>query len=319
MKVLVSAPHLIPEIERFVSVFEKCGLEIEIAEVEERLAESALLGYAGEFDAAICGDDSFTALVLQAASPRLKVISKWGTGIDSIDLEAAKQLGIQVFNTPQAFTDTVADSVLSYILAFARRSYQMDREMKSGLWHKVPARALNECTLGVIGVGNIGQAVLRRAKAFGMRLLGNDIAEVAQGFVSEVGVEMMTLDQLLGESDFVSLNCDLNPTSLQLIDNQALSRMKSEATLINTARGPVVEEPALVRALQDGAIAGAALDVFEDEPLAADSPLRQMDNVMLAPHNANSGAAAKERVHWSTLRNLVGGLGIPWPEDVLVE
>jgi phosphoglycerate dehydrogenase-like enzyme len=130
---------------------------------------------------------------------------------------------------------------------------------------------------------------------------------------------MMTLDQLLGESDFVSLNCDLNPTSLQLIDNQALSRMKSEATLINTARGQVVEEPALVRALQDGAIAGAALDVFEDEPLAADSPLRQMDNVMLAPHNANSGAAAKERVHWSTLRNLVGGLGIPWPEDVLVE
>jgi D-3-phosphoglycerate dehydrogenase len=199
---------------------------------------------------------------------------------------------------------------MGYILAFARQQPWMDKEVKSGVWQKIPGRSLSECTLGVIGVGNIGKAVLRRARGFGMRLLGNDIIPIPRDFLLENNVPSVSLDTLLRESDFVSVNCDLNPTSFHLINSKTLSLMKSTAVLINTARGPIVEEPALVSALQDRAIAGAALDVFELEPLPAESPLIKMNNVMLAPHNSNSSPAAWENVHWNTIRNLLIGLGI---------
>ena len=200
---------------------------------------------------------------------------------------------------------------MGYILAFARRQPWMDRAMKAGVWEKIPGRALNECTLGVIGVGNIGKALTRRARAFGMKVLGNDIIEIDHVFIAETGIQMTDLDSLLAQSDFVSVNCDLNPTSHHLINARTLSRMRPTAVLINTARGPIVDEAALVAALKAGTIGGAALDVFEVEPLPADSPLKQMDNVMLAPHNSNSSPAAWERVHWNTIRNLLEGLGIP--------
>ena len=212
--------------------------------------------------------------------------------------------------TPNAFTTPVADTVLAYLLAFVRRQPWMDAAMKRGQWEKIPGRALSECTLGVIGVGNIGKAVARRARAFGMKVLGADIVDIDHVFLSESGIHMTSLDALLSDSDFVSVNCDLNPTSHHLIDAQTLARMKPSAVLINTARGPIVDEPALVAALQSGQIAGAALDVFEHEPLPLDSPLLKMDNVMLAPHNANSSPAAWERVHWNTIRNLLEGLGM---------
>jgi D-3-phosphoglycerate dehydrogenase / 2-oxoglutarate reductase len=162
----------------------------------------------------------------------------------------------------------------------------------------------------VVGVGTIGKTVIRRARAFGMKLLGNDIVAIDHVFIAETGVEMTTLDDLLARADFVSLNCDLNPTSRNLINARALSLMRPNAILVNTARGPIVDEKALVEALKMGTIGGAALDVFEAEPLPADSPLKQMDNVMLAPHNANSSPAAWERVNWNTIRNLVEGLGM---------
>jgi len=153
--------------------------------------------------------------------------------------------------------------------------------------------------------------VLRRARAFGMKLLGNDIVEIAPDFLVENGVEMTTLPDLLARADFISLNCSLNPTSYHLINPQTLSLVKPGAVLINTSRGPVVDEPALVQALQAGQLSGAALDVFEQEPLPAESPLRSMPNVMLAPHNSNSSPFYWERVHWNSIRNLLLGLQLP--------
>jgi D-3-phosphoglycerate dehydrogenase len=195
----------------------------------------------------------------------------------------------------------------------------MDRAMKAGRWEKIPGLSLSECTLGVVGVGNCGKAILRRGRAFGMKLLGNDIIPIALDFILENGVEMTTLGDLLARSDFVSLNCDLNPTSYHLINERTLPLMQPTAVLVNAARGPVVDEPALVKALQTGVIAGAALDVFEHEPLPGNSPLLKMDNVLLAPHNANSSPAAWERVHKSTLRNLMEGLGLSYDADDLVK
>ncbi len=313
-KVLLTAPYMLPYLDRFQPLFDHYQIELITPPVEERMEEEALLPFAGQVDGAICGDDRYSARVLARFATRLKVITKWGTGIDSIDRQAASGLGIQVRNTPNAFTLPVSDTVLGYILAFARRLPWMDAAMKTGIWQKIPGRSLSECTLGVIGVGNIGKAVLRRARAFGMRLLGNDIVPIAPDFLLENGVEMTSLADLMRRADFISVNCDLNPTSFHIINSTSLGCCQPHAVLINTARGPLVDEPALVAALQSGKIAGAALDVFEIEPLPLDSPLRRMDNVLIAPHNSNSSPSAWERVHWNTIRNLLDGLGLDLAE-----
>ena len=308
---LVSAPYLLPELDRFRPVFEALNLNLIVPEVHERLSEEEILVFAGEFDGTICGDDRYTRRVIEACQPRLRVISKWGTGIDSIDQAAAADFGVMVGNTPNAFTVPVSESVLGYVLSFARNIPWLDDAMKTGKWQKINGKTLSESTLGVIGVGHVGQAVLRRARGFGMELLGNDIVDVAPDFLLENGVEMTSLRDLLSRSDFISVNCTLNPTSQHLINAETLGWVKPGAVLINTARGPIIDQPALVAALQEGRLGGAAMDVFEDEPLPADSPLLGMKNVLLSPHNTNSSPRFWERVHWNTIKNLLMGLAIP--------
>jgi len=266
--VLISAPYMLPHMERFGPILESFGLELIIPEVNERLSEEELMIYAGQFDGTICGDDRYTKKVIEACASRLKVISKWGTGM-------------------------------------------LDSAMKAGQWRKCSGKTLSECTLGVIGVGNVGKAVLRRARQFGMKLLGNDIIEIEPDFLLEYGVEMTDLSDLMRRVDYISVNCTLNPTSFHLVNAEMLSLCKHDAVLINTARGPIVDESALIDALENGHIGGAALDVFEVEPLPQDSLFMKMDNVMLAPHNSNSSPFFWERVHWNTIRNLLLGLELP--------
>jgi len=309
-KVLVSAPYMLAVIDRFRERLKAENVELIPANVKERLSENELLEIVGDIDGIICGDDRITERVLDAA-PCLKVISKWGTGIDSIDSKAAALRGIPVYRTRNAFSEPVADTVLGYMLGFARQLTRMDQDIRSGKWKKPMLVSLNECVLGVVGVGDCGKAVVRRALAFGMRVLGNDIVEMPAEFLQQTGIEMVPLEQLLSQADFVSLNPDLNPTSHHLISHKQLELMKTSAYLINASRGPVVDEPALVEALQQKKIAGAALDVFEDEPLPTDSPLRIIDNCLLAPHNANSSPKAWERVHANTIKNLLEGLQTP--------
>jgi phosphoglycerate dehydrogenase-like enzyme len=315
--VLFSAPYMIPSLDRFRPILDRYGLELIVPQVVERLDEKDLLSYAGQFDGAICGDDRFSARVLEACVPRLKVISKWGTGIDSIDQVAAERLGVKVYRTPNAFTLPVADTVMGYVLAFARRQPWMDRAMKNGRWEKVLGRSLSECTLGVVGVGRIGKAVIHRAHAFDMQILGNDIIEIDPNFLSGYSVRMVSLDELFSKSDFISLNCDLNPTSYHLVNQSILEQVKPGAVLINTARGPIVDESALIQALDLGKLSGAAMDVYENEPLPGNHSFLSMDQVMLAPHNANSSPTAWERVHFNTISNLLIGLGLS--DDNLVK
>jgi D-3-phosphoglycerate dehydrogenase len=310
MKVLISAPYIQPVMERFLPLFRKRDLEAVIPVVKERLEEKELFPIIADIDGAVCGDDRFTRRVLQSAK-KLRVISKWGTGIDSIDQDACREFGITLCNTPNAFSEPVADSVLGYMLSFARSILWSTEDMRQGVWHKRPGFTLREKTLGVIGVGNVGKAVIRRANAFDMKILGNDIAAIDAEYLSQSGIMIVCLDELLAEADFVSVNCDLNPTSHHLLSSAQFVRMKNNAVVINTARGPIIDEPALVAALLEGRIAGAGLDVFEHEPLPQESPLRIMKNVLLAPHNANSSPAAWENVHRSTLNNLFQNLGVP--------
>ena len=306
-RVLVSAPYFIPVIKEWQQRLTAEGVELVPAQVNERLSEAELLDVINDIDGIICGDDRITERVLEAA-PRLKVISKWGTGIDSIDSKAASSRGIPVYRTRNAFSEPVADTVLGYMLTFARKLPWMDRDIRRGNWEKPLLVSLRECVLGVVGVGDCGKAVVRRAMAFGMHLLGNDIVEMPASFLSETGIKMVSLDELLANADFVSLNPDLNPSSFHLMGKKQFNMMKSSAYLINASRGPVVDEAALIEALQNRRIAGAGLDVFEDEPLPQDSPLRKLDNCLLAPHNANSSPKAWQRVHENTVNNLLKGL-----------
>ena len=306
-RVLISAPKFLSAIEEFRPRLEAAGIEIVIVPVRERLSEADLLAVVETIDGAICGDDQFTETVLRAA-PRLKVIAKWGTGIDSIDTRAAAKFGIRVCNTPNAFTDAVADTTLGYILNFARGLLSMDCDARRGSWTKPDLVSLRECTLGVVGVGNIGKAVVRRARAFGARVIGTDPVALDSSFIAETGLVMTSLPQLLEEADFVSLHCDLNPTSFHLIGRSELKSMKTSAYLINTARGLIIDEASLIEALRERWIAGAALDVFEVEPLPADSTLRAFPNCLLATHNANNSREAVKRVHESTITNLLNAL-----------
>lgn len=317
-KVLITAPYMQPEVDRFRPVFEEYDVEVVVPPVEERMEEEGLLDWIGDVDGVICGDDRFTERVLDAA-PNLEVVAKWGTGIDSIDQAACRERDIAVCNTPDAFSEPVADTVLGYVLCFARNLPWMDDAMKGGIWKKIDGFALREATLGVIGVGDVGKTVVQRAEVFGMRILGNDRVDMPAGFLEAHDVEMVDKQTLLQHSDFVSLNTDLNESSRHLMDAGAFGRMKETAVLINASRGPVVDEEALIDALQSDSIRGAALDVFEKEPLPEDSPLRDMDNVMLAPHNANSSPEAWEHVHRNTIQNLLRELTGEAPSDQTIQ
>lgn len=304
---MISAPYMQPVIDRFVEEFHAQGIRLTSPIVRERMEESDLLPIIGQFDGVICGDDRFSRSVLSTAS-KLKVISKWGTGIDSIDRSACEEFGIRLCNTPGAFTIPVADSTMAYLLALARRSFEQTEQMREGGWAKLSGVTLSECTVGIIGVGAIGREVARRVSVCGARVLGHDPIDPPSHVIASTGIQMVGFDRLLKESDFITIHCDLNPTSHRLIDRIAISQMKSTAYLVNTARGPIVEEFALTEALLSRRIAGAALDVFEVEPLPKSSPLRGLKNVLLAAHNSNSSPVAWERVHRNTIDNLIKGL-----------
>lgn len=303
-KILVSAPYMHPVLDDYRDSLEARGAELVVPDVNERLSEHELMKLVGNIDGVIAGDDEFTERVLEKAVPRLKVISKWGTGIDAFDQDACARLGVTIRNTPGAFTEPVADSVMGYVLSFARKLPWMDEQMRSGVWDKIPGKSLNETTLGIIGFGNIGTAVAMRAKAFRMQVIANDIKNIPDKTIQETGANMVKLDELLQRSDFVSLSCDLNPTSLHIMDAKAFGMMNNDAVIINLARGPLINEKYLIEALMSQKIAGAALDVFEHEPLPEDSPLKTMPNVMLAPHNSNSSPTAWLKVHENTIKNL---------------
>ena len=307
-KILISAPRAVAMIDYYRQCLEAAGCEVEVGTAMERLSEGDLLPLVGDVDGMICGDDQITTRVLDAA-PRLRVISKWGTGIDSIDVEDAKRRGIAVCNTPGAFSEPVADTVLGYILLFARKLDRMAVDMQGGLWQRLPLHALGERTLGIIGLGDCGRAVARRAKAFGMKVISHTVDPVSPVLLEDLQVQLVSLETVLAESDYVTLHPDLRAENRHMIDSKRLRLMKPEAVLINTARGQLVDEGALVIALREKWIAGAALDVFECEPLPAESPLRRLPNVYLAPHNANASPLAAERVHSNSIRNLLQVLG----------
>ncbi|MEO0482173.1 MAG: phosphoglycerate dehydrogenase [Planctomycetota bacterium] len=311
-QILVSGPRMLRDWDRVHPTIAHLPFDYHKAEVRQHLEEDELIPLltgATPIDGAMCGGDRWTARVFDAA-PTLKAVCKWGTGIDAIDQDAARARGIPVRNVPDAFSVPVADTALCHMLCFARKQPWLTQALRAGEWSPIEGVALGEQTLGIVGLGAIGQTVARRAAAFGMTLLGTDPKRPPQQFLDDTRLEMTTLDDLLERADVVSINCDLNPTSRHLISEAQLAKMKPSAVLINTARGPIVDQAALEHALLSKQIAGAGLDVFETEPLDQDSPLRKLDNVLLSPHLSQSSPRACWAVHERVARNLCDCLGI---------
>jgi len=226
---------------------------------------------------------------LMEAAPKLKVVARHGVGIEAIDRQAAAELGITVVNTPEANVESVAEQCLGMMIVLAKRMRMADLAIRGGDWearYRLIGNELLGKTLGLVGFGRIGQRLAAMChQGLAMAVLYHDVADYPEAEKS-VGARKVELDRLLAESDFVSLHTPLVPGTRGLIGEAALRKMKPSAFLINTARGPIVDQAALVRALEQGWIAGAGLDVYDPEPLPADSPLLRMDNVVLSPHMA---------------------------------
>ncbi|MCH8844149.1 MAG: phosphoglycerate dehydrogenase [SAR324 cluster bacterium] len=307
-RVLVTNLIMLRDLDEFRPELKAAGIEPVPHPVKQFLTEDEMLAMIPGFDGAIAGDDQYTARVLEAAAPSLKVISKWGTGLDTIDLQAAQRLGIKVFNSPGAFSDAVADVALGYMLMLTRRLHLIDRAVRAGQWPKIEGQALRGKMLGVIGYGAIGRGITARAGAFGMEILANDVR--MEEMAAEPGIRFAGLADLLARSDFVCLCCNLTPENHGLIDATALARMKPSGYLINVARGALVDEHALLSAISGGRLAGAALDVYQQEPLPAGHALTRSDHIILGSHNANNAASANEYVNRNTIRNLLRGFGL---------
>jgi glyoxylate reductase len=242
---------------------------------------------------AVLGTDRWTAELMDKA-PRLRIIALTSVGFDSVDVAAATERGIIVTNTAGSLTDTVADLVFALILAAARRVCEMDRWVRAGQWQGAAPMALDvhHKTLGIVGFGRIGVAVADRARGFQMPVFYYDVIR-RQDLEKQFGYQFLGLDSLFSESDFISIHTALTPQTRGMIGEAQLGKMKRTAFLINTSRGPVVDERALIRALQQGRIAGAGLDVFEKEPIDSENPLLKMENVVMLPHVGSATEATR--------------------------
>lgn len=304
MQVLVSNIMMINERERFDQILRARNVTPIWPEVNQFMNEAQCLEFAGQVDGWLAGDDQITETVLKAFLPRLKVISKWGTGIDSIDLKAAKNLGVPVCNSPGAFRDAVSEYAIGLLLSATRRLGHTDRMIRNGKWPKGRFPGMTGKTMGVVGYGAIGQGVGQRARGLGMEVIANDPFMAQTMDAAPDGAALVSFETLLERADVICLCCNQTAENYHLINADTLARARDGVILCNVARGGLVDENALIAALNTGKVAAAALDVFEVEPLAPDHPLLGFENVALSSHNANSTVQAIEYVHENTLSNL---------------
>jgi lactate dehydrogenase-like 2-hydroxyacid dehydrogenase len=260
--------------------------------------------------------------LLDAAGPTLKVVANLAVGYDNIDVAACARRGVAVGNTPGVLTETTADLAFTLLLAVARRIPESARLVTEGRWLTwdpllLLGRDVNGATLGIIGFGRIGQEVARRGRGFGMRVLYHDQRRAPEEVEQATGATKVDLAMLLSESDFVTVHVNLTPETTHLINAGTLARMKRGAILVNTSRGPVVDQAALGDALRSGQLFGAGLDVTDPEPMPADDPLLALPNCLVVPHIGSATQRTRDRMAEKAARNILAGLrGEPLPDPV---
>ena len=314
---LLITRHVYPEAAELLS--RHC--QVDYHDSQEGLSPEDLQARVAAVKGMVCQlTDSISAAVI-AAAPELRVIANVAVGYDNIDVAVATERGILITNTPGVLTETTADFTWALMMASARRVVEADRFLREGHWkqwqidllcgHDVHGR-----TLGIVGFGRIGQAVAARARGFGMRVLYCECSSVAPDIERRLAAEHVPLDTLLRESDIVSMHVPLTPETRHLIGEPELAAMKEHAILVNTSRGPVVDEAALARALAERRIAGAGLDVFDGEPIV-DTALTGLDNVVPAPHIASASVATRRRMCMMAAENAVAALSGERPPNLV--
>lgn len=306
-RVAVTCTHLQRDIEPYRHRFEDASLELVIPEIPgQELAGDALVDAMSGISGVIAGDDQFTDEVM-AALPELKVISKWGIGLDGVDLDAAANRGVTVTNTPGMFGNEVAEQALAYLFALARGIIDVDREVRQGGWPKPVGRSIGSLSALVIGLGDIGATLTTKLLGLGVTVLGADPSPAAAEFADSVGVTVGEPQALCSDVDVVIVTAPLNKATQGMIDADFLAAMRPGSWLINVGRGPIVVGAALADAIESGHISAAALDVFEIEPLE-DERLRHLPNLVLGSHNASNTFEACHRTHERAIENLLSNL-----------
>lgn len=294
-RILVTCPPMLRMIDEFRGRFADAGMELVAPEVVQTLSEDELVREAPTFDGWIAGDDPASERVLTAAvAGRLRALVKWGVGVDNVDFAAARKLGLKVAHTPGVFGREVADVAMNYVGGLARQTFLIDREIRlNNAWPKPSGISLADKTVALVGFGDIGRQTARRLLAAEMKVIVYDpVAESA----GDLPVELATWPQRLGEADFLVFTCPLNASTRGMFNTALLPQLRRGVRVVNVGRGPVIETAALVEALRSGLVHSAALDVFEDEPLPADSPLRTFDRCIFGSHNASNTEDAVRRV-----------------------
>lgn len=286
-RVLVTCPPMLGMIDSFRGNAAELGLELVPAKVSQTLSEDELIVQLPHFTGWIIGDDPATRRVFEAGKAgQLRAAVKWGIGVDNVDFEACQDLGIPIINTPGMFGAEVADVAVGYVIALARHTFEIDRGVRAGGWPKPRGISLAGKTVALIGYGDIGRNTAKRLLAADMQIIAYD--PFADPGSIDAPAQLATWPERLDEADFLVVNCALTRSSFHLVDAEALSRIKPGVRIINVGRGPVIDEMALIEALGTGRVFSAALDVFEEEPLGADSLLRNHERCLFGSHNASN-------------------------------
>ena len=305
--ILITAFPFVNEYKKLRKLFKKHNFNIKVIKTSQYLKEKDLIKVVENIDGILCGDDEINENVLKKAN-KLKVLSKWGTGIDSIDLETCKKLKIKVFNTPGAFTESVATQALAFILNFNRKILENDNNIKKGIWNKFEGVTLVGKKIGIIGLGNIGLRIAELLLPFKSKIFGNDIKKINNKKLKKLKVNIKSKNYIYKNCDIIIIATDLNTSTRYLINKKTLKLIRKKPLLVNIARGPIINEQALILLLEKKIIAGACLDVFEKEPLPLKSKLRKFKNVIFTSHNAFNTVEEVNKVHFNTYKNLVLGL-----------
>ena len=301
--ILITTQMMIHDESRFRQILEKKGFNVDFLMNDQYVSEKECLEIDPVYDGWISGDDEITANVIDHMLPRLKVISKWGTGLDSIDKEYASNSGLMVRNSPGAFSDAVGEMAIAYLLALGRRIVETNQNVKAGLWPKLQTKTVNEMIVGFVGLGAIGSGAAWRAEA-----LGASIVYVDPNVTHEKYKKLDDIGLLFNMCDAVIISSDLNKNTRGLINKSVIQQSGNGTMLINVGRGPIVVESDLIWGIKEGLITSAALDVFELEPLSENSPFISFDNVICGSHNANNTKSAVEFVHQNTIEQLCSSL-----------
>lgn len=308
-KLLITAIPFVPIVKKFQKKIFERGISYTLLKSSQQVSEKQFLKIIHKFDAVLSGDDQITKKVIDKAI-NLKVISKWGTGIDSIDHEYAKKKGIKVFNTTNAFTNGVATMAIGMILTFYRKIIQNHNDIKKKIWSKYSGDTLIDKKIGIIGVGNIGKKIIQMLQGFNSIIYGNDIKKIEPKFTKKYFLKMKKKKFIFNNCDVIIIATDLNKSSYKILNNDSFKEIKKKPLIVNIGRGPLIDNSSLVKALKNKKISGACLDVFEKEPLEKNNLLRKFDNCIFCSHNAFNTKNEVEFVNRNTLNNIFKGLNL---------